>query len=488
MTEVDAGLVIDAGLPVFDAGPLDAGSELLADAGLEAGPPPPILTTRLWKTELPAVGTSSPRLTELTGDGVLDVVLAGGREGMFGNVYAVDGKTGKQLWRRAFSNDLYATPALADVTGDGVADVVIGGRDYDGTALDGKTGKPLWRLRKKNPKVRIPDRNFNGAEVLPDQDGDGVTDFVFTQGGMDLDRHRVPGLLLIVSGATGLVLHRLEMPDKRETYSLPAVVEGRQPLELVFGSGGENLPGSLFRFGFGCVVDGGAPCAEQWRLPSEKKGFIASPAVVDLDGSGTLDVIETSFEGTVMRVDGTTGQLKWASPHKEWEGYASPGFGRFDGDETLDVVASFMRGTFPNYQLENAVVWFDGKTGRTLDERKQGVFSSASPLTADLDGDGFDETITMAMNSFEVMFEDVRSTLVVYDGRPGREVRLKLEVKGAGSATPVLADLEQDGTLDLVFAYFGSLERHRVEVPGGKPWKLRWPQFRGPHENGFSPK
>jgi hypothetical protein len=281
--------------------------------------------------------------------------------------------------------------------------------------------------------------------------------------------------VFVVSGATGVLLHNLVMPDGRETYSLPAVWPG-QPLELVFGSGGETLGGHLYRYAL--------PDAGVWSVESQTKGFIASPALYDFDGKGVCDVIESSFDGTLMRVDGASGAVVWKVPRVGHEGYASPGLGRFGGQGSMDAVASFMRGTFPVYTLENVVVWVDGATGAVLDERKQGVFTSASPVVVDVDGDGFDETFVMAMDSFEVWQGRVRSSLVAYDGRPGRAMRLTLKLQGAGAATPVIHDLDGDGKLDLVFAYYGKLERHSLEVPGAGAPVLRWPGFRGPGLDG----
>lgn len=47
-----------------------------------------------------------------------------------------------------------------------------------------------------------------------------------------------------------------------------------------------------------------------------------------------------------------------------------------------------------------------------------------------------------------------------------------------------MKDLDGDGKLDVIFAYFGKLERHALEVPDAGTPKLRWPGFRGEHFDG----
>lgn len=101
----------------------------------------------------------APSLTDLTGDGDLDVVVASES----GTVYAVDGNTGQEIWQ--FQNQMesilgkyeylssqafMSSPALVDINNDGVRDVLIGGRNAIFYALDGKTGKEIWKYHTES--------------------------------------------------------------------------------------------------------------------------------------------------------------------------------------------------------------------------------------------------------------------------------------------------------------------------------------------------
>ncbi len=96
----------------------------------------------------------APSLTDVTGDGFPDVIIASES----GTVYAVNGKNGEQIWQ--FQNQMesvpgkyeylssqsfMSSPALVDLNNDQVRDVLIGGRNAIFYALDGKTGSLIWR-------------------------------------------------------------------------------------------------------------------------------------------------------------------------------------------------------------------------------------------------------------------------------------------------------------------------------------------------------
>ena len=91
---------------------------------------------------------SSPRGVELTGDGVLDIVVGGGVEpapSAYG-VTAFDGATGDELWHVPARNQMFGSPNFLDVTGDGVPDVFIGGREAQFYAINGATGALIWEF------------------------------------------------------------------------------------------------------------------------------------------------------------------------------------------------------------------------------------------------------------------------------------------------------------------------------------------------------
>ena len=81
-----------------------------------------------WTTTLPGIGSSSsPRLTDLTGDGVLDIILGAGRQELQPGdtaVVALEGVSGKLLWHVAARDQIVGSALLYDITDDGIDDVL----------------------------------------------------------------------------------------------------------------------------------------------------------------------------------------------------------------------------------------------------------------------------------------------------------------------------------------------------------------------------
>ncbi|MDF1565217.1 MAG: PQQ-binding-like beta-propeller repeat protein [Deltaproteobacteria bacterium] len=428
---------------------------------------------RLWQTQLPGGGGSSPRVLDLEGDGTPEIAVGGGHMGQGGAAAVVDAKTGKVRWRRRFKDELYATPHLLDVNGDGVQDVLTGGRTLDFYALDGKTGKTLWSLRQKNRNTaRL---NFNGAVPLPDLDGDGVAELLLSQGGSYDDEHRLVGRSLVVRGASGKLLAKQRSADKKEIYTFPAYEEAGGGPRAILGSGGWTLPGHLFAVSV-------PSWEEQWRLPSPGRGFVSSPSLFDLRAPGAteplLDVVAIDFDANLLRVDGRSGEVVWTVKNEGFETTSTPAPGRFGGDATVDVVAAISRGKLPVYEDHAEVIWVDGATGAVLERKTVGVYIQASPVTVDLNGDGLDETLVISNGGPNPL--EFGGTLHVFDGGPGKKELLQQKLDRFSACTPWLGDLDGDGKLDLILAHYTHLERWELSGPGA----VRWGQFRGPHFTG----
>src|SRR5687768_5871433 len=182
-----------------------------------------------WQTFLPELGTySSPRVADLNKDGTLDVVMgAGGREDHFSDsaVIALDGKTGKLLWKIPGVNQFVGSAQFSDVTGDGIPDVFIGGRWAELAAIDGSNGNLLWKFFPQRRQPNPADSgwyNFTTPQWVPDQDGDGTKDLIIANGGNALaaphDANRPAGRLLVLGSRTGNILAQVEVPDGKETY------------------------------------------------------------------------------------------------------------------------------------------------------------------------------------------------------------------------------------------------------------------------------
>src|SRR5688500_17289818 len=101
-----------------------------------------------WSAKYKGVGTfSSPRVSDLNGDGIGDIIFGAGREefqACDSAVVAVDGLSGKMLWHVSAKDQVFGSPSLRDLTDDGIDDVIINGRSAEFMAINGKTGKIIW--------------------------------------------------------------------------------------------------------------------------------------------------------------------------------------------------------------------------------------------------------------------------------------------------------------------------------------------------------
>ena len=100
-----------------------------------------------WESFTDSIPTlSSPRSTDLNGDGVMDVVIGGGTDGVFSNngIMGYNGIDGSLLWKRSSRDEVFGSAIFQDITSDGINDVIITGRSAQLLAIDGSSGTLLW--------------------------------------------------------------------------------------------------------------------------------------------------------------------------------------------------------------------------------------------------------------------------------------------------------------------------------------------------------
>ncbi len=136
--------------------------------------------TVLWRTDVDALMYSSPKIGDVDGDGVPEVVVGtdagtvyvlNGNDGSIdctfstggsvrstaaldsnrivigsldNRVYALDGSC-NLVWQYTTGGGVWSSPVLVDVNGDAVRDVVIGSGDGYVYALNGGSGSLIWR-------------------------------------------------------------------------------------------------------------------------------------------------------------------------------------------------------------------------------------------------------------------------------------------------------------------------------------------------------
>jgi len=87
---------------------------------------------------------SSPHTVDLTGDGILDIVVGTGiEEAVNGSIIALDGSNGTLLWEIPASGEMFASAQFAHLDGDETLDAVLGGRNHQLFAVSGADGSVI---------------------------------------------------------------------------------------------------------------------------------------------------------------------------------------------------------------------------------------------------------------------------------------------------------------------------------------------------------
>ena len=355
--------------------------------------------------------TNPAGLADLDGDGAADLVL-GTADGF---VRALSGRTGHELWHFRTEGAVQCTPALVDLDGDGVADAVVTSHDGRTYAISGRTGELLWSHAARD-----------SAQVNPavgDLDGDGVPDVVV--GSAD-------GRVTALKGADGAELWSVATGGP--VFADPRLVDvnGDGHPDVVVGSNDRVLRAIdgktgaiLWTHTFGGVIGGAAMLAP-------------------LDGDAVPDAVVIAGDHRLSAVSGATGKLLWTAEGTV-DGVAEP-IGDIDGDGVPDGVC-----VTASYEALRA---FSGKTGRWLWTLPVASHLWPMPVVVDLHG----ETGVVVASPAQVWVVSARDGRPLWGLRPG----------GVMTAPPTVADIDGDGTADLVpvmadvlIAVSGTLGDHR---------------------------
>ncbi|MCB0516056.1 MAG: PQQ-binding-like beta-propeller repeat protein [Chitinophagales bacterium] len=419
-----------------------------------------------WKTTLEGVYSfSSPRTADLNGDGVLDFVIGCGVEDYANDigVAAINGANGEVLWTHAARNQVFGSALFQDINNDGTPDVFMNGRDAIFLALDGATGNTIWEFYADGEPISAFDAgwyNFYNAQWTNDLTNDGLQDILIANGGNKFallpGDFRPPGNLMLLNAANGAIIAQAEVPDGEETYMSPVLLENplNNSLDIIFGTGGETEPGSLWRVSFDALLNGDISNATE-LLSSPDKGFIAPCMLADINGDEVPEIIGSSYDGRTFAIDGNTSEILWlvTLPNSNLgypETNTTPAIGYFNEDDVPDVFANIGIGLAPVFNKFYQLI-IDGASGNVLWKDSLGIFQFNTPAVLDMDYDGRDEILfninTLSDgNSFQ---HDLR----VFDyGNTDSESL----AYGGGfnlNTTPWVGNIHNDKLLDLVHTY-----------------------------------
>lgn len=426
-----------------------------------------------WDKSYSGIGSqSSIRTEDINQDGVLDIIMGAGEneyQHSEQGILAFDGKTGNILWQQEADNQMFGTATLHDINGDSIRDIFIGGRGPQLKALDGKTGAVIWayNFRFENDSIlKYAQFNFYNCAVIPDQTHDGLADLLVLNGGNakagpNSRIGRVPGVLMIMDSKTGDIIAADTMPDGEESYMSPLcfVQPGSQEYQIIFGSGGETLPGSLYIASLADLREG--KLANAHKLVSETgHGFIAPPALADITGDGQYELVAISHASTVSAVDLKEEKVLWQQKIPNTESSNSFAVGYFTDDDIPDFFTFVSKGEWPN-NTGSLQVMFDGKDGNIAYIDSMGCTGFSSPVVYDINEDGFDDAL-ISINEFDCNreFDDktpinIVNKLVSIDFQ-SKKVNAIDQLPGFKNifTTPWIGDLDHDGYLDIVYCQY----------------------------------
>ena len=277
----------------------------------------------------------------------------------YGMVYAINGENGLPLWSARYRPGAKKgeptnsdggppfTPILFERK-DKVVGVLVA-FDSGVRALDGATGRELWR-------AALPGEALVGAALNPDNEGSvaiAVSD----------NSHA----LSFIKGETGQVISQSKLEDVIVGSPVALSVKNERGVLMAFSNGkldvrnmaGVSLlaikldsiitasplivhapRGQLVMLGTeaGLVALDAADLTPLWRIATESDAPQGMFAAADLDTDGTTEVVMITKRGRVVAVNIGTGKIKWFM-----EGTADAtkaAFADVNGDGTLDVLVA----------------------------------------------------------------------------------------------------------------------------------------------------
>lgn len=210
------------------------------------------------------------------------------------------------------------------------------------------------------------------------------------------------------------------------------------------------------------------------------RGFVASPAIVDVDEDGRDDIIAGARDGVLVAYRGTDGKPFWRATGQSGI-HGSPSIIDVDGDGKLEVIGAWSYSTVAVFDVargkQNWAASLERPGGGV-----EGLFSSPVPVPGQTRGSGFiaigsswwgkEDGITLVSGKRATRQQDGRTTssAVVADLNDDGTVeaifvteagaivsfdtrleRTELGRVGAGAeATPMIADVDQNGTFELL--------------------------------------
>ena len=405
----------------------------------------------VWETEFDFIkSNSSPRSVDLNEDGIEDIVLSGGVDGVaspFGAI-AIDGSNGEYLWTKENGNEWFLSAQQFDQNGDLIPDLLFGGRDAELQLIDGSNGDLIWEFweDEENPND-YGWYNFYNPQIIIDINNDGYSDILCANGGdhsLDaIETDRPPGHIMILDAISGDILKSAVVPDSNETYMSPLFFNDK----VLFGTGGETIEGNLWITNLSDLLNEDLSNATP-LISNLELGMIAPPSLAFLNNDSVLDIIAQSFDGKITAIDGDNMEILWQVNIPGTESAASPIIGNFTSDDNYaDVFATLYVGAESSYS-DFYQLMINGNTGEIEYIDSIGDFNFSTPIAFDSDQNGKDEVLISVTNNINGEWQH---ELLLIDLINNTTNSLYNTSGGDIWATPYIKDIDNNGLLDLIF-------------------------------------
>ena len=412
---------------------------------------------------------STPAIADVTGDGRPDLVVAS----LDGTLQAFNLPARNRIWTMSVGQTaIESSPVVVDVDGDGLIEIVIGTMDGRVLIIEGRTGK-LKRSFSEMEPLHCPPENpdcrphgFFATPAVVDVNGDGRLDIIAPSWD-----HTV-----YAWSVTGELLWRRYIEDTLWSSPVVADIDRNGTLEVVLG--GDIWAGNPLGAPEGGLVwilnrDGSTYPGYPRFVPSQT--VWSTPAVVDLNGDGNLDVVVgtgTHFPDPGGRwVDAFTARTGQSLPG--WpvdvagRVMTSPAVGDLDGDGQLEVAVGSEAGYIYAFDTNGAEMWRSCESGH----RKgcfEGYATHGGVSIADVDDDGAQEVVAAFDHQMRI-----------HDGASGRTESSRNLSSGLAltpASTPVVAEI--DGSTHIAVSYYYE-DATRVDLftTDRRLCRADWPTF-----------